>query len=72
MGVNKDRGRYLLSGCDTLKITLDKETSAMLTRVIENRCLKVGHNYQPLPDWLLKKHPEDKGKAFCSCCGNEQ
>jgi len=21
---------------------------------------------------MLKNHPEDKGKAFCTCCGSEQ
>ena len=56
----------------SMKITLDEETSAILTKVIENRCFNVGHNYQLLPDWLLKKHPEDKGKSFCTCCGREQ
>jgi hypothetical protein len=72
MGVNKDRGRYLFLGCDSLKITLDEKTSAILTKIIENRCFNVGHHYQPLPDWMLKKYPEDKGKAFCTCCGREE
>ena len=54
-----------------MKITLDEETSAILTKVIENRCFNVGHHYQPLPDWMLKKYPEDKGKSFCTCCGRE-
>jgi len=53
-------------------ITLDKKTSAILTRVIENRCKEYGHDYQLVPDWLLKKHPEDKGKLFCTCCGGEK
>jgi len=54
-----------------MEITLDQKTSDILTRVIENRCREYGHSYELLPDWLLKKHPEDKGKSFCTCCGRE-
>ena len=56
----------------SMKITLDEETSAILTKLIENRCFNNGHNYQLLPGWLLKKHPQDKGKLFCTCCGREK
>jgi len=55
-----------------MEITLDKETSALLTKGIEKRCREYGHSYELIPDWLLKKHPEDKGKSFCTCCGREQ
>ena len=58
-------------GGSIMEITLDKETSNILTRVIEKRCREYGHSYELLPDWLLKKHPEDKGKSFCTCCGRE-
>ena len=54
-----------------MEITLDKKTSAFIRKASKKRCKEYGHDYQPIPDWLLKKHPEDKGKSFCSCCGSE-
>ena len=59
-------------GGGIMEITLDTETSALLTKVIEKRCQEYGHSYELIPDWLLKKHPEDKDKSFCTCCGREQ
>jgi len=47
-----------------MEITLDKIE-------IGKRCREYGHSYEIVPDWLLKKHPEDKGKSFCTCCGRE-
>ena len=54
-----------------MKITLDKKTSDFLIKGMKKHCSKVGHQYQLLPDWMLKKYPEDKGKAFCTHCGRE-
>ncbi len=59
-------------GGGIMQITLDKKTSAFLIKASEKRCKEYGHDYQLLPDWMLKNHPEDKGKAFCTCCGSEQ
>ncbi len=55
-----------------MQITLDKKTSAFLIKASEKRCKEYGHDYQLLPDWMLKIHPEDKGKSFCACCGISQ
>ncbi len=55
-----------------MKIELDKKTSNFLIKMMKDRCLKVGHEYELLPNWMLEKYPEDKGKKFCTCCGREQ
>ena len=58
-------------GGGIMQITLDKKTSAFIRKASKKALQGIWTRLQPIPDWLLKKHPEDKVKSFCSCCGSE-